>query len=334
MGHLQLKGEDMKIVRNLNLLNKVVMVDGHPGCGKTMLSPIISSLERVEKLSYCYELEHYCALNYLKKLDDNSTKAMINLTLDQLIYDQTFGRDVNFNVSDLSSALNNINPNKYIRRILDNKEPKEVPKIIKDTQPILHLTTHCLLPTSNILLNCLKDKLVFIELIRHPAFMIRQQYLNMERMYGITRDFGINFDYKGIECPFFLKGYEDKYIKSNNIERAILSIEAITNVHKSIKNNIITIPFESFVIKPDEYLKEILEKLNTKITSYTYDELKRQNIPRENHEDGVDLPVYRNLGWIPNKEKEKEISFVKEKASQKMFNKFENMCEEYERKYL
>ena len=69
-----LKGNNMKIVKDINLLNKVVIVDGHPGCGKTMLSPIISSLERVEKLSYCYELEYYCALNYLKKLEIDCLK--------------------------------------------------------------------------------------------------------------------------------------------------------------------------------------------------------------------------------------------------------------------
>jgi hypothetical protein len=320
----------IEIVKEISLLNKLVIVDGHPGCGKTMLSPILSSLERVEKLSYNYELEFYCALHYLDKLDLNTTECMINLNLDMLLYNQMLGRDINFNLSDMSSALNDINPNRYIRRMMDNNKPGDIPDIIKYTDPILHLTTHNLLPASSPLFSSLKDKLVFIEIVRHPAFMIRQQSINMERMYGNKRDFGVNINYKGIACPFFLKGYEDDYIKSNNVERAVLSIEAMTNVQKSIKNNIITVPFESFVVKPDKYIKIILEKLDTKFTNYTYDEMNRQNIPRKKSEEGVDLPQYRHLGWRPNKQKEDEMEFVKNNSSKEMFERFKTLCYNYE----
>ena len=56
-----------KVVRQKQLTEKIVIVDGQPGCGKTMLSPIIASMERVELLSYAFEIEFICRLFHLKK---------------------------------------------------------------------------------------------------------------------------------------------------------------------------------------------------------------------------------------------------------------------------
>mgnify|MGYP000282305806 CR=1 FL=1 len=59
---------DVTTCREGQLLEKVVFVDGFPGCGKTLFSPIIASLERVELLTFSNELEFTCALHYLNKL--------------------------------------------------------------------------------------------------------------------------------------------------------------------------------------------------------------------------------------------------------------------------
>ena len=58
-----------KVVRQKQLTEKIVIVDGQPGCGKTMLSPIIASMERVELLSYAFEIEFICRLFHLKKIE-------------------------------------------------------------------------------------------------------------------------------------------------------------------------------------------------------------------------------------------------------------------------
>ena len=43
-----MKKSEKKICRLYNLTENVVIVDGQPGCGKTMLSPIISTLDRLK----------------------------------------------------------------------------------------------------------------------------------------------------------------------------------------------------------------------------------------------------------------------------------------------
>ena len=108
---------NFKVVRQKLLAEKVVIVDGQPGCGKTMLSPIISSMERVELLSYAFEIEFICRLFYLHKIDSDAAIAMIKMLIDHKLYQTMMGRDTNFRYSDLSSVFKDSNPWRYFKRI-------------------------------------------------------------------------------------------------------------------------------------------------------------------------------------------------------------------------
>ena len=48
---------DFKLDRPEKLCNKAVIVDGLPGCGKTMISAVISSIDRVELFQYANDIE-------------------------------------------------------------------------------------------------------------------------------------------------------------------------------------------------------------------------------------------------------------------------------------
>ena len=48
-------------IRTHELCPHVVVVDGFPGCGKTMLSSILASLDRVEIANYGFEIEFFIA---------------------------------------------------------------------------------------------------------------------------------------------------------------------------------------------------------------------------------------------------------------------------------
>ena len=65
------------MVREGSLVNQVVIIDGQPGCGKTMLAPIIAALDRVELLSYSYEVESICRLHYLGKITEDQIMYVI-----------------------------------------------------------------------------------------------------------------------------------------------------------------------------------------------------------------------------------------------------------------
>ena len=85
-----------KVVRQKQLAEKIVIVDGQPGCGKTMLSPIIASMERVELLSYAFEVEFICRLFHLNKIDSDAAIAMVRMLVDHKLYQTIMCRDTNF----------------------------------------------------------------------------------------------------------------------------------------------------------------------------------------------------------------------------------------------
>ena len=110
--------ENVTLIRKNHLASKVVFIDGLPGCGKTLFSTIISSLHKVEKITYSYDIEQLCAIAYLNRIEPDAVVAMIGMSSDLLIYDSMMSRNVNFRPSDLSSIFNHPDKLKYLKRLL------------------------------------------------------------------------------------------------------------------------------------------------------------------------------------------------------------------------
>jgi len=130
MSEFQLN-QDIEALRKPYLVEKVVIVDGQPGCGKTMLSPIIAALDRTELLNYAYEIEYICALYYLKRIAPDAAETMIKMLTDLKLYNVMMSRDVNMRPKDLSSIFYDSNPWRYLKRLFEEGD-RAVPKKIKD----------------------------------------------------------------------------------------------------------------------------------------------------------------------------------------------------------
>ncbi len=340
--------DDVKVIRKNHLAQRVVFVDGQPGCGKTLFSPIIAALDRVELLTYSYEIEYICALYYLGKITDDAAIAMARVLTDVQLYNTMMSRKINFRPSDLSSAFRDANPMRYIRRLFQAGD-EAVPLRIEKEKPILHLTTHNLVGYSEPIFAGLGDRAVFIEIVRHPLYMIKQQDLNMEDLTSCVRDFDFQFQHKNHQVPFYAFGWEDLFASSNSIEKAIYSIEKIAEFTESSKKKlvekynaqILTIPFEGFVIEPQGYMKKMETLLGTKSTSVTHKMMKKQNVPRKMYAQGIGLKIYKRCGWESPKagatakeELQKRRNFAKEKASPQAMEVLDRICQDYEKKYM
>lgn len=338
----------VKIKRDKYLAHKVVLVDGLWGCGKTMLSPILSSMDRVELLSYIYELENICSLFYLKKISKNGAEAMIKFTTDLKIYNTMMSRDVNFRPSDLSSVFNDSNPKRYFDRLTEEGD-ELIPKKILKEKPILNIATHNMLAFSDPIFSALKDRVCFIEVVRHPLYMIKQINLNMERLMNTPRNFNLFFEFDKKDIPAFAYGWEKLFLNSNNMDKAIFYIQKITekvNIKKKkikskYKNQVLTVCFEKFVLNPNNYLKKIEQLLETKVIDATWDMLKKQNVPRTKFSDGIELDIYKRCGWEKPKKNLTELEelelrrdYVGMFASSSALKALDNLCKNYEEKYM
>lgn len=334
-----------KISRKKYLTEKLLIIDGLPGCGKTMLSKIVSSLDRMEILNYAFEIEFICKLHNLNKITEDATSSLSSMLVDHKLYQSMMGRETNFRYSDLSSVFNYPFPLKYFKRIFSKGE-LQIPKKIIDIKPILNLTTHNLLPYSDPIFTNFKDRLLYIELKRHPLYMIIQHTLNMERLLNNPRDIQVLFDYEGYELPYFAYGWEDLFIKSNPVEKAIYffyyAIKKNDQFKKKLSNknneNFLSIKFEEFVFDPTKFLNIICKKLNTSKSSRTNKILKIQKVPRKKLAESIDLDIYRRCGWKPptkNLNEKEELKLrrefcINQGANKNSMNILDEISNEYE----
>ena len=334
------------IVRQGHLAEKIVIVDGQPGCGKTMLSPIIAALDRVELLSYAFEIEFICRLFHLNKMEKDAAVAMVRMLTDHKLYQTMMGRDTNFRYSDLSSAFQSSNPWRYFTRIFQ-KGDMVIPGRIKKQRPILNLTTHDLLGYSVPVLEGLGERVAIIEVVRHPLYMLIQQTLNFERLFSDPRDSQIYIKHGKEQLPYFAYQWEELFTSSNSVEKSIFSIKKSTDLTEKFKiryyeefgNQILTVPFESFVLDPWPFMEKIESVLESTVTSLTKKIMKKQKVPRKIISAGIPLAIYKRCGWEPpekklteKKELEKRRQFaIDNGASDKAMNVLDRLCENYEK---
>lgn len=336
------------IIRQGHLAENIVIIDGHPGCGKTLFSPIIAAMDRVELLNFSFIIEWVCRLSHFQKIDKDAAVTMIRLFTDLQLYNTMQSREINFRYSDLSSVFNSSNSWRYIKRIFQDGD-MAIPEKIKNENPILSITTHDLLSMSGPVFNALNNRLVFIEVVRHPLYMVIQQTLNMERLLNSLRHMSVYIKYEQSQLPYFAYQLEELFAKSNSVEKAIYTIQhslALTETFKNdydelINGKILTIPFEKFVLDPWPYMTQAEEMIKSKITKKTKKIIKKQNVPRKRISDGIPLAIYKRCGWEPpvkglteREELDKRRQFaVEQGASKHALDVLDQISDDYEKNY-
>ena len=321
-----------------------------PGCGKSLFSQLLAAYPRVELLTYAYDIEQACALYYLEELSIEASSTLVNLFADQKIYHGMMGRETNFRLSDMSSVFNYPKKFNYFKRLV-MKGDHAISQRILDEEPILNLTVHNLLSFSLPIFKALHGRVTFIEIVRHPLYQIIQHYMNTKDLYNDDpRDTTMAYRVSnGDVVPYFVKEYEDNWIQGNAMYRAIISMyywgkkmQHILDENQEIKINTIIIPFEKFILNPDQYLRKIETNLGVTRTRLVQKELKKQNVPREKISQGIPLAIYKRCGWegpvagfTEKDELQKRREYVVNHGANKdALNILDKMSAEYERNYL
>lgn len=338
----------MKVVRPPHMAEQVVFVDGLPGCGKTMLSPIVGALARVELMQYAYPLEYATALHYLGNLAPDGAVALVRMLTDLQLYNVMMSRETNFRWSDLSSVRMHPEPWKYLRRLFQTGDAAAATRIERE-RPILHLVTHLLFIHTPLLLEALGGRGKMIEVVRHPLYMIKQQLLYMDRFASDPRDFSIWIDAGSGTVPWFALGWEEKFQNANAMDRAIYMVDEMGHRHQAMlagltaaeRAQVLMIPFERFVIDPWPYMEQLATLLGTQVTDVTRREMKKQKVPRTMYADGIGRPIYAEYGWQPPSKGSDEArefavrrAFAAETATPEAMVVLDRLSAEYERQHL
>lgn len=337
-----------KASRKNRLIPDVVFVDGLSGSGKTALLMTLSSFDRIEVARFEHTYEYVCALSFLQCIKEGAASSLIRLHLDIACYNTMISREVNFRPTDISCVLQSSKRAQYIERLFLPDQESVISRLSQE-RPIFHIMTHAALGIAKPIFEALEDHFAFIEIVRHPLFLIPAWYSYIDRYGTDPLEFTICFDYKDRDLPWFALGWEKVYLESNKMDRIIRSIEFITNQKRHTINNlseldlqrIALIPFEKFVVDPWPYIKIMEKLLNARHTSMTEKILKEQNIPRKISMDIPEHEAFRKYGYVPlsgesteDTEIDKQWKFIKQEASPEGINILRKLSDEYEREYL
>ena len=162
----------------------------------------------------------------------------------------------------------------------------------------------------------------------------------MESLIGDERDFCIYYKKNGKRYPYYCVGWEDEYDAGNNMEKSVLYIHHLTKMSDEYKSNnssnIVTIPFEKFVLSPEEGMSQIETLLNLKRDERTEAMLLKQKVPRQKTVQGLDLEIYRRCGWTPGESElteRDELNLRYEFAVKELGPKFKEMLDASIEKY-
>ena len=290
---------NIQIEKTENFDNEIIFVDGLWGTGKSLLGPIVSSMENVEWYRSDPIFEYICWFNKMKKISDDAAIWLLKTRCDNILYDTEIGREINLRWSD-DTGLKNI-PNKFSRiSKLWKADGKEALENIKNNNSALCIMPHMLALAPDLLFDAFDKRIKFIEVVRHPLHLIPHVKAYLDR-YESIREFTPSFYTNGVKIPWILNDRSAQYQSSNSMERAVIFIcvayQKLRNEMQNLNNlkiaNLI-ISFENIVFNTKDTL-EILENfLNRKQSSKINKILKKQLLPREFSFAGKG---HKSYGW-------------------------------------
>ena len=332
---------DMQLEKFNPLINDIIIVDGLWGTGKSLLGPIVSGMERVEKVKIEGIYEQVCILRHLDKISPDAASWMLKTYADLSQYNNLIGREVNLRWRDDSGLANNPNGFQYIKRLFGGEGDQKVEEI-NNNNIALNIMSHMLMLVADPIFEAYGDRVKIVEIVRHPLYMVKHWCAYLQR-FDSPREFTVSFNHKGKKVPWFAAGWEDSFIEASTMDKSLLSIIKLyewldinTKTAIANSNNVLTLSFESLVMKPDEPLQQLESFLGRKHYPRLSTILQKQNIPRKTISQGKGHATY---GWSKDSNKNEEqvylqnLEYIKTNGSPENVNNLLKLIEIYNDKY-
>ena len=319
--------DNIILEKKITFTNDVIITDGFWGSGKSLLSPIISGMKDVEKSKLEFIYEYIAALNFLKKISNDATFWLLNNHSGVSQYNNLISREVNLRWNDDTGIGYNPGILKYLFRLfyVDKSDDNLVEKI--NMQNIaLNLMTHNSILSIDPILDTFGARLKFIEIVRHPVYLVKYWETYLAK-YNSKREFTISFNHKEKRMPWFIKGYEEEFLKLKSVDQSILMIiktyEWLKKIlaNKNLNNeNFLLLSFEDIVLSTNDTMKRIEAFLNRKHSKKLNSLLKRQKIPRKSLTSGRSKAIHgwKNTGAKSDEEiYAEQIAYINKNGSKK-----------------
>lgn len=281
----------------------LIIISGLTRSGKSLICPIISSLQNCEKFELNYNLEKLMYLRYNKKISHEIFSYLFNYNINQDCYNLKISRKVNFRYDDFTSIWKSKLPNLYFQR-MRVKEGEVIFKNISESNDRFIYMMHNTLVYCDLLFKQKKDFKI-INVLRNPIDII---YSWLKKNYG-SNDYSsprmqsVNYKIGKKFYPGFVNKKYKIFDNLSNVEKIIFWIDILNklekknyfSLNKKLKKNILFVNHEDIACNTDIELKKINNFLNTKNSIYTksvllkekcyrkYDDLQSETIKKKEY---------------------------------------------------
>ena len=330
----------MRLEKRNCFTNDILFVDGLWGTGKSLLGPILSGMEGVEKVKVESLYEYVSWLFYLGKIDKDGALWMLRTYADCSQYHNSIGREINLRWSDDTGLKNAPNKYKLIRRLFGNEGDSKVDEI-NNTNLAFCAMSHMLMLSPELLNIAYGERIKVVEMVRHPLYMVSHFSAYLAR-FDSSREFTMAFYRENTKIPWFAEAWSAEYVNGNEIERAVMCITRLypwlngkIEESRAAGLSVLDLSFEEAVFETNITLSKLEKftgrKNHPRITSI----LKKQKIPRNTIAQGKGHASY---GWVKNNKSEAEtyaelLEKVQENCSANHLDELDKVIAWYNDKY-
>lgn len=323
------------------LENDIIFVDGLWGSGKSLLSPIVNNMEKVEMVKLEMVFEYTCIMRHLEQISPAAASFFLQSYADDSQYSNLIGRHTNLRWNDDSGLANNPNKLRCIKRLFGGEGDQKIDEINKNNIA-LHIMSHMIMLVADPLFDVYGDRLTLVEVVRHPLYMVKHWHSYFQR-FDSPRELTVCIDHKGNKVPWFAAGWADEFVESTLMDRALISIVRLCGwledaIEKATAkgNRVLTLSFESLAMTPSEPLQQLDVFLGRKHHPNLSSILCKEKIPRLQISQGKGHSAY---GWVKNDNKSEgqayvqNFDFVRAHGSPEHVNNLLKLIETYNVKY-
>ena len=270
--------------------NQVVIIDGQGRSGKNLISVLLTSMPRIEKMRIDSQIDYIPRYYFLGKMSLDAAVTALRTEFDEKYYYNSISRDVNFRIDDYSGVLKQAKRLEYFKRLFLPADEAAVNRL-KNEKPIFQDIVHDGLHVAPLYFEALGNRLKLIHVFRDPVGNIYEQDLRGfgTRIGSDPREFQLTYLWNNQPVPLMAIGKEEAWLSGNPTERLVLIVEAMYrrnvqgyfDLKKKEREKIFFIEFEDFVVNPFPYMSSLEDFIGERFGRGKKRILKRERCPRK-----------------------------------------------------
>ncbi len=278
-----------QLVRNNSFENEIVIIDGQGRSGKNLISVLISTMKRTEKMRLDSQFDYIPRYYFMGKMSLDAAVVALRTEADEKHYYNSISRDVNFRLADYSGVYRQGKRLIYIARLFMSGDEQAV-KRLQQSRSIFQEMTHDGIHVAPLYFEAFGSRLKIIHVFRDPIGNIFEQNRRGfgERIGSDPRELQLTHLWEGSSIPIIAIGREEEYLNGNPLERLVLMVDIMFrrnlqgyfDLDSRYQKQVLFLEFEEFVSSPSTYMDSIAKFVDDEFGKSKKRIMKKENFPR------------------------------------------------------